>query len=527
MRFHTYHLPEGRNVRLIEPPLEDLPRLLHDNRRRLAAASFGVAGVPLAQVAAKARERCLAEAAAYSRALGRQIAAQPAAIVATGHQPGIHHPGVWIKNHLVDHLARATGSCGLNIILDSDVPGDLLFRVPRITDGDATVDASQTVAAKAGVAVEEQRASPAEYLEELPRRVLPLLPWESSRRATARYLGRLLEGARAGRPLRDVFAGARVALEQDWGLRNLELPYSAACGFDSFQLLVLEIIRRAEEFAAIYNEQLAAYRTAFKVRGKANPLPALAAEPGSVELPLWAWRAGGERRPASVARRGGGVVLQMGDEPAGELSASELADAAAGMAALRRLAASGLRIRSKAIVTTIHLRLFLSDLFIHGIGGGNYDIITDGIIREFFRFEPPAYAVTTANASLPLDRPEVDTAALRNAEDDARRIRHAPHKVVRKLVPDDAEVEALLCERRGLLERQSRTAERREKKRLFESLKRVDAVLRGRVEPFYEEKAGEVARLRRAVHRELMLSGRSYPFCIYPEEILRELYDFG
>jgi hypothetical protein len=47
------------------------------------------------------------------------------------------------------------------------------------------------------------------------------------------------------------------------------------------------------------------------------------------------------------------------------------------------------------------LRLFVADLFVHGIGGGRYDQITDRLIRSHFGVVPPVFAVTTATLYLP------------------------------------------------------------------------------------------------------------------------------
>ena len=50
----------------------------------------------------------------------------------------------------------------------------------------------------------------------------------------------------------------------------------------------------------------------------------------------------------------------------------------------------------------MYARLFLCDLFIHGIGGGKYDEVTDNIIRRYYGVEPPAYLVLSATLHLPL-----------------------------------------------------------------------------------------------------------------------------
>ena len=57
-------------------------------------------------------------------------------------------------------------------------------------------------------------------------------------------------------------------------------------------------------------------------------------------------------------------------------------------------------------MTTMYLRFYLSDLFIHGIGGAKYDELTDEIIRRFFGIEPPRYLTATATIRLPIDRPK-------------------------------------------------------------------------------------------------------------------------
>ena len=48
-------------------------------------------------------------------------------------------------------------------------------------------------------------------------------------------------------------------------------------------------------------------------------------------------------------------------------------------------------LRPRALTLTLFARLCLGDFFIHGIGGGKYDEVTDAIIRDYFGVEPPAY----------------------------------------------------------------------------------------------------------------------------------------
>ena len=61
-----------------------------------------------------------------------------------------------------------------------------------------------------------------------------------------------------------------------------------------------------------------------------------------------------------------------------------------------------MKVRSRALTNTLFARLFLSDLFIHGIGGGKYDELTDDLIRRFYGIEPPEFLILSATRLLPL-----------------------------------------------------------------------------------------------------------------------------
>src|SRR5205085_2488393 len=60
-----------------------------------------------------------------------------------------------------------------------------------------------------------------------------------------------------------------------------------------------------------------------------------------------------------------------------------------------------LRLSPRALMLTMFLRLFVVDQFIHGIGGGQYDQVTDRIIASHFQMPSPRFAVATATMHLP------------------------------------------------------------------------------------------------------------------------------
>jgi len=72
---------------------------------------------------------------------------------------------------------------------------------------------------------------------------------------------------------------------------------------------------------------------------------------------------------------------------------------------------------------TTFLRLMIADQFVHGIGGGRYDQVTDRLIAAHFDLEPPRFSVTTATLYFPAARGQ-KRVSLRPLLQEGRRLRH-------------------------------------------------------------------------------------------------------
>jgi len=118
-----------------------------------------------------------------------------------------------------------------------------------------------------------------------------------------------------------------------------------------------EIYSQSTAFREIFNCLLDEYRNEFRFRYKNFPFPKL--EEG--ELPFW--RVRGEKRERFFKN---------------DMDKRDYDKAL---------------IFPRAVTLTIFLRLYRLDLFIHGIGGGNYEWIQDRIIERFFKQKPSPYAV--------------------------------------------------------------------------------------------------------------------------------------
>ena len=126
--------PTASGGRLIDPPIAPSPdapaasiETLVDNNRLLRAAfSTRIGDMKLWELIAATRREVLTVAAEYSGSyrdvhLPKNMAewiAQP--IVMGGHQPELFHPGVWLKNFVLDAYARQLGGTAINLVIDTD-----------------------------------------------------------------------------------------------------------------------------------------------------------------------------------------------------------------------------------------------------------------------------------------------------------------------------------------------------------------------------------------------------------------------
>ena len=78
-------------------------------------------------------------------------------------------------------------------------------------------------------------------------------------------------------------------------------------------------------------------------------------------------------------------------------------DACCAVEALQDLPGMGIRLRTRALTTTMFARYLVGDLFVHGIGGAKYDELGDEVARGFFGIEPPQFLTLSLTQWLGLD----------------------------------------------------------------------------------------------------------------------------
>lgn len=524
-----YRVPRQDRSTYIRPEPSSQPALVERNRRRFAAYDFEFAGRPFAAFRSAARAEILGAARRYTGRWGVTAPdwSEPAPVVVTGHQPPPFHPGVWIKNFLAGSLARAVCGVALNLNVDNDEAHAEVVRMPtrdltcRMGGDEVRVTEVDLAEPAGGVPFEEQSAD--DLRPDAVHRAMEAAPSPDVADAFRSAWIRLVEAVGDAETLAEAFVAARRRIEEDEGLTNLELPVSKLADSEAFRLFLAEMVRRREDFFAAYNESLQEYRQVYNEENQAQPVPDLVRERGRMELPYWVWRPGESRQRLWIElTEGGSVVLACDHTIIGRLTAEEVADPARAAERLAELRRGGWKIRPRALSMTLFVRLAVADAFVHGLGGALYDRITDRIMERLFGVEPPELILASCTVHLPLETYPSTERDLRDARRLVRDWRYNPDRLLPDPVRERAEVASLIEEKWRLIRDKGDTPTERDRR-----WRRVRE-LNGRIAAFYPDGPQAARRRLDRVLRELdynaVLTGREYPYLLYPRDALADFY---
>jgi hypothetical protein len=266
------------------------------------------------------------------------------------------------------------------------------------------------------------------------------------------------------------FSARRIETERRWGCENRELTVSALSRSSAFRRFASHITANLPRFRDSYNRAVGEYRVAHGIKSRSHPVPDL----GENELPFWEFTDTGRVRatPATPPDR----------------------------------------LRPRALTLTLFVRLCLADWFIHGIGGGKYDEVTDAIIRDFFGLEPPAFQVVTGTLHLPSRVFPTTPEAVAGLEVKLRRLHWNPEGFLPPGHPARVEKAALAA---------SKPNGRAAVRAWFARIRELTDDMRAAVANPLAETERELATARTEVAANAILRRRDVAWVLYPEDTLR------
>ncbi|OHB87088.1 MAG: hypothetical protein A3D13_05820 [Planctomycetes bacterium RIFCSPHIGHO2_02_FULL_40_12] len=540
MKIETFTIPKQNKEIFIKPAYEDIPGLISLNKERFKSYDFDINSIPFSGFREQVRSETLKKAGEYTEKIWSLCSnlnissteklscindsyAPDKDITETGHSPILAHPGVLIKHGLINSIAKKVNGIGVNMIVDNDACHDNCLSIPDINGMDSSVERIEFLSSLYNLAFEEIKYTDSTQLLSFKEGVLKALHNPDMKRTFEDFINIVINLSGQTQQFSDLFTYARHAFLLRFGICNLEVPVSLISETEPFLNFFLHITANARSFVDIYNAKLREYRRLKKISSKANPLPDLMEKGYVVELPFWIWREGKSRKNlfASVAnnRR---ISIICENKIVTHFDFGENCNSSGNLERLKDLINTGIKFRPKAIVNTMYSRMFFSDLFIHGISGAKYDLVTDEIIREFFGVEPPAYATVSATLHLPYKPFNVsndDVIALKHVIKD---MDYNPDRYASGEIMEDAGMESMVSEKKELIAREAHNSE--ERHRSFDRLRELNALMKEKIRPLIKEKEKEQEDLEKRLRYNSIVTNREYPFCIYPELMLRELF---
>lgn len=518
--FRQYRAPRVHGESFVEPALECVPETLERNRRLL-----GTYGANFDSLRQRARKQLIKDALQYTSAyrdvswfdLSKLDDQEVTPIIMAGHQPAIFHPGVWFKNFSLSHLAKQTGAIAVNLVIDNDVSPGSSIRVPIFdeTDSRATYQAIPYDTAGGGVPYEQTEIRDRTAFDSFGHRVAdaikplvaaPCVPefWQHAIAAVERC-------GIAGCAL----AQARHGLEGELGLQTLELPLGVVCRSTAFAEFALSVLSELPRFHRCYNDAADHYRKAHGIRSSAHPVPNLTEGDEWFEAPFWIYgNDSPQRRPAWAKMSGDHLVI--GDRENRELKV-DLSFPKLAAEQLANLVSPDFKLRPRALMTTMFARLVLSDLFLHGIGGGKYDQLNDRIIESFFAMSPPTFMVISATVQLPGTEPIDFDTEIRRLKRAIRDTHYQPERFADRVDLSPS----LLQAKQDLL---VKVPERGNRVDWTVELKQVNAKLSQELESLRSDFQSELASTLQQSASQTLMSSREHPFCIYPLDYLTKTF---
>lgn len=411
---------------------------------------------------------------ANARRLGTGTLDPDRPIIATGHQAFFWHPGILAKDLAADAAARCRAAQPLHVVVDQDMHEVGVIDLPRVVDDAIVVE--RLALAATSVDVPTGCQAPARFDLEHPR-----LP---------RAMSEALSGLPACDSLAEQVTAALTRLRSPLIAPMPVIFASQLAQLPAFAAVVEQMLGEARRCVLRYNEAVSAHP-------RAGITPLLLGRE-LIELPLWSLTS---RRPR---RR---VFADVGD------SRPRLVHEDG-----RPLDLHTVSLAPRALLLTAIMRSAGCDLFIHGLGGGVYDAVTEQWWANWTGQSLAPRAVVTADLFLPIEAPVADRGELARA---VWRMHHLPHNIDR-----EPGVDASAGRRkRDLLDAMAAATDRRQRRALFEALHRLNRDLAAAHPRLLDEAAGQLQRARRGVANWRLALRRDWCFALYPPESLTALRD--
>lgn len=519
--YPRFRAPQGDREILCVPSADQLPEFVAAALEREVDADW--LGEPLDNLAKSARAEILTSATKWTREYAHvpRDANPDAPLILTGHQPELFHPGVWLKNFFAARLATACGGTAINLIVDSDLCRSSAISVPAGTGSELRLESVPLDQTLTEMPYEERCIADAALWQSFGNRVAAAMTPFAAEPLVTDWWPSVLAQSERDQSLGGAISRARHQLERAWGSISLEVPQSNVCQTRAFRLFVVGMLARASEFREAYNGSLAEYRAVHHLKNHAQPVPNLLIHAEWVETPFWIWSKNNPQRRGVFVRRVGAEV-EISDQE--DFQAKLPIAPALALEILAQWESQGIKIRSRALATTLFARLFLADVFIHGIGGAKYDQVTDRICERFLDVRLPPYATVSGTLRLPLAKPANMPKSIADLHRESREIQFHPERYRDRMqlaTGDEEHVKQLIADKLRWVHTEKTPANAGERHRAIASVNDELSAFLNNQRDILET---EILTARHDANVAKIRNSREFAYCLFPSDELQQFF---
>lgn len=407
-----------------------------------------------------------------------QISLDNKLIISNGHQPEIQHPGILFKDILTHLIAKKLNAIAIHIIVDTDAT-EFEISLPKSKNQFLFLNhihiKSNEIFSKFKLK-ESEKKEIIDYLEILKEELNLFIP-ENYILISLEYINFIISELEKNTSLTKISFLIREKFFKENSIEIYQVPISELIQLSSFQFLVNLIKNNFDSFREAYNSSLTDYRKEHKIKNHAQPIPDLNEE----ELPFW--------------------VLNCSTNERATLKKNE--------------ALEDKIILPKAITLTMFLRLFLSDFFIHGKGGGRYEEVSEKIYEKFFKIKASPYSVASItfnlNFSEKFNFANIDEKAL---EQNLREIEYSPEKFL------DSENE--LTKQKKIIQAEFKNPDSN-KKELHKKIEELNSEMKKLVQSKKLDLEKTKSILPEILKTKEVFQNRTFPFFLYDMNEVKKL----
>jgi hypothetical protein len=315
-------------------------------------------------------------------------------LIFTGHQPIFFHPGIWAKNLAASVLAESIQGAACHKLTDTALVTEYTHVIPEVEEaGQSRRRALEFFTTHDNLEAEKkyafaflpppEKAAFQKILEDGKIYAPPLV-----KEALQLYEEHLMKGLRENKTWNEFHIFTLRLLDEICGTQRSYFEGSRFWKSEPFLKFVANWLTNLPSLTDLYNQSLNEYRLAHHIKHEITPMPNLKFEDWWFELPFWGVNKYRQRYSAWAKSDGHHLTIRLqGSDGVYTVALKDF---------LTELRTLPITLWPKALPQTLFCRLYLSDYFIHGLGGGAYEEVNNIFFEKVFKSPPLDFGTVTA-----------------------------------------------------------------------------------------------------------------------------------